>query len=319
MNDIEYSNDDLNCLKDCFYEPLENNDPRLNIGLNVFFGNKPEDNEKWRVSFKNKIIQLTQKRLESEEVTIETNKNSKQNLDIDNIRPEAIISEGRKKWKNIIILLNKFLVNLKKELGTNPLERTLIYEAPPYKITYSIDNESKESTEFISRFIFDKNCPSAYAQSIKDWANCNVNPSLILAKKTTGFFDVIPIPIPITSELRKSWATDKKFLIDGKRIFMHFFDWAVEDYKTRLDKNCITVSDDHKVAIGVPLNNAVTLYEYYEASEEILPPILKELLKPNDFKPKDTSLNGMWLQHYKSSIIGPSNTPLGKLIENAFK
>ena len=103
---------------------------------------------------------------------------------------------------------------------------------------------------------------------------------------------------------------------------MHFFDWAVEDYKTRLDNNCITVSDDHKVAIGVPLNNAVTLYEFYEASEDNLPPILKELLKPNDFRIKDESLDGsltgMWLQHYKSSIIGPGNTPLGKLIENAF-
>ena len=72
------------------------------------------------------------------------------------------------------------------------------------------------------------------------------------------------------------------------------------------------------VAIGVPLNNAVTLYEYYEASKEILPPILKELLTPNYFKPKDRSLTGMWLQHYKSSIISPGNKPLGKLIGNAF-
>ncbi len=221
-------------------------------------------------------------------------------------------------------ILNKIFINKYTITKTTTptikcsLERTLIYEAPPYKITYSIDTKS---TKFISRFIFDDNCSSAYAQSIKDWANCNENPSLILAKKTTGFFDVIPIPIPITSELRKSWATDDIFFINGKRIFMHFFDWAVENYLERLIKMGITVSEEHKVAIGIPLNNAVTLYEYYESNSHEAKGLLKELLTPNHFKTKDIdiSLTGMWLQHYKSSIIGPSNTPLGKLIENAFK
>ena len=76
-----------------------------------------------------------------------------------------------------------------------------------------------------------------------------------------------------------------------------------------------------QVAIGIPLNNAVTLYEYYESNSHEAKGLLKELLTPNHFKTKDIdiSLTGMWLQHYKSSIIGPSNTPLGKLIENAFK
>jgi hypothetical protein len=317
MNNIEYSEYHLNCLKACFYEPLKDKDQRLNIGLNVFFGNEPENNKEWRVSFKNKIIQLTEKSLESKEVTIVRKEISKENLD--NIEPEVIISEGRKKWTDIKNLLNTFLGNLKNELVETKLKQTLIYEAPPYKITYS---SKDKNIKFIANFIFDAKCISPYAQSIKDWADCKKNPSVILAKKRTGFFDVIPIPIPITYELRTSWATDPKFLIKGKRIFMHFFDWAVEDYIKRLGEKGITVSEKHKVAMGVPLNNAVTLYEYYESNSDEAKGLLKELLTPNDFKKKgkslDGSLTGMWLQHYKSSIIGPGNTPLGKLIENAF-
>ena len=38
---------------------------------------------------------------------------------------------------------------------------------------------------------------------------------------------------------------------------------------------------------------------------------------PNWIK-KDKIYTGIWLQHYKSSIISPGNKPLGKLIENAF-
>lgn len=311
-----YNNENLKCLKACFYEHFEDNDPRLNIALNVFFGNDPNNEETWIESFKQKIIELTVKRSESEKVTITRKEISAKNLK--NIDPKKIIQEGRQKWINIKLSLNDFLENLKKKLGDNKLEQTLIYEAPPYKITYNPD-EDNESITFVASFIFEGTCSSAYAQSIKDWSNEKyVNPSKILAKQKTGFFDIIPIPIPINSELRTLWATDDKFLIEGKRIFIHFFEWAVEDYLDRLKDSGIEVSDDHKVAIGVPLNNAVTLYEYYELQKPEDKGLLKELLTPNNFKTKNKIYNGIWLQHYKSSIISPGNKPLGKLIENAF-
>lgn len=308
-----YNKHDLNCLKKCFYEELKDDDENLNIGLNVFFGNDPENNEKWIESFGEKIIELTEKRSESEKVTITRKKISQENFK--NIDPKKIIQEGRQKWIEIKKLLNEFLTNLKKELDPNKLAQTLIYEAPPYKITYNTDNES---IEFAASFIFDDNCSSAYAQSIKDWADDSVNPSNILANKKTGFFDIIPIPLPINSELRTLWATDDKFLIEGKRIFIHFVEWAVADYLDRLKKSKIEVSDDHKVAIGVPLNNAVTLYEYYESNNHEVKGLLKELLTPNDFNKKAKIYTGIWLQHYKSSIISPGNKPIGKLICNAF-
>ena len=311
----KYNNENLKCLKACFYEHFEDNDPRLNIALNVFFGNDPNNEETWIESFKQKIIELTVKRSESEKVTITRKEISAKNLK--NIDPKQIIQEGRQKWIDIKLSLNDFLRYLKKNLGDNKLEQTLIYEAPPYKITYNPD-EDNESITFVASFIFEGTCSSAYAQSIKDWSNEKVNPSKILAKQKTGFFDIIPIPIPINSELRTLWATDDKFLIEGKRIFIHFFEWAVEDYLDRLKDSGIEVSDDHKVAIGVPLNNAVTLYEYYEFQKPEDKGLLKELLTPNNFKTKNNIYNGIWLQHYKSSIISPGNKPLGKLIENAF-
>jgi len=310
-----YNKCHLDCLKACFYEKLEDNDPRLNIGLNVFFGNDPNNDEEWIQSFKDKIIELTVKRSESEKVSITRKEISTKNLI--NIDPKNIIKEGRKEWENIKGSLNQFLHNLKDELNNEKLKQTLIYEAPPYKITYNPD-EDDEPIKFVAKFIFEESCSSAYAQSIKDWSNEKANPSKILAKQKTGFFDIIPIPIPINSELRTLWATDDKFLIEEKRIFIHFFEWAVEDYIKRLNDSNIKVSDDHKVAIGVPLNNAVTLYEYYESNNHEQKGLLKELLTPNNFNKKDKIYTGIWLQHYKSSIISPGNKPLGKLIENAF-
>ena len=171
MNEI-YSIENLECLKNCFYTNLSDGDEKLNIGLNVFFGNKPNNDDEWKKSFKERIIQLTEKRLESEKVSISRSEISKQNLD--NIKPEEIIFQGRKKWLEIQDMLNTFLENLKKKLGEDTLKQTLIYEAPPYKITYSIDNKS---TEFVASFIFENNCSSAYAQSIKDWVGNKNNPS----------------------------------------------------------------------------------------------------------------------------------------------
>lgn len=312
-----YTIDHLDALKSCFYDELEDHNQKLNIGLNVFFGNNPINNEEWKESFKTKIIELTQKRLESEKVKIESKEISVVNFK--NIEPKLIIDEGRKEWKKIKVSLNKFLENLKNKLDSENLAQTLIYEAPPYKITYNTDNGS---IEFAASFIFDDNCSSAYAQSIKDWANDSKNPSEILAIQKTGFFDIIPIPIPINSELRTLWATDDKFLIEGKRIFIHFFEWAVEDYLNRLKQLGINIYENHKVAIGVPLNNAVTLYEYYEKNKDKganqVKYLLKNLLTHNDFANKDERFAGIWLQHYKSSIINPANKPFGKLIENAF-
>lgn len=308
-----YNTSHLNALKSCFYQELNNDEENLNIGLNVFFGNEPNNDEKWIESFKERIIQLTEKRSESEKVTITRTKISQNNFE--NIEPKTIIQEGRKKWIKIKDLLSNFLTNLKEKLGSEELLQTLIYEAPPYKITYNTDNES---IEFAASFIFDDNCSSAYAQSIKDWADDSKNPSEILANRKTGFFDIIPIPIPINSELRTLWATDDKFLIEGKRIFIHFFEWAFEDYLLRLKNSNIEVSKNHKVAIGIPLNNAVTLYEYYELKKTNTIDFLSNLLTTNDFQNKNKNYTGLWLQHYKSSIISPGNKPIGKLIENAF-
>ena len=309
----KYNENHLNALKSCFYEQLKDDDEKLNIGLNVFFNNDPNNSDNWKTSFKQRIIQLREERLESEKVTIERKEISTKNLE--NIDPKKIIDAGREKWMSIKNSLDNFLIKLKEKLGSNKLEQSVIYEAPPYKITYSIENEE---TEFIGSFIFEETCPSAYAQSIKDWADgSKANPADILADKKTGFFDIIPIPLPINFELRTLWATHDDFLINGKRIFIYFFEWAVEDYIKRLNDSNIKVSDDHKVAIGVPLNNAVTLYEYYELNKPKID-LLKYLLTPNNFEKKNTNCTGLWLQHYKSSIISPGNKPIAKLIENAF-
>ena len=110
----KYNENHLNALKSCFYEQLKDDDEKLNIGLNVFFNNDPNNSDNWKTSFKQRIIQLREERLESEKVTIERKEISTKNLE--NIDPKKIIDAGREKWMSIKNSLDDFLKELKKKL-----------------------------------------------------------------------------------------------------------------------------------------------------------------------------------------------------------
>ena len=323
-NEIEYES--LKNLFKCFYSDLDKDDNRdeiLNTGLNLFFGNfdcinKIENNEEWKDKFKKSIKEKYE--------VIKTNKDatttkkyklkdpSKETLD--SLKTDDYLTEAKNKWLQIRLELDKYFDKIKK-----PINKTLIYEAPPYSLSI-VENSEPVKTNFEAEFIFDPNCSSPYVYAIKNCFNDTeeVNISNILAKNGVGFFDVIPIPIPINSDLRTLWAVNEKFSIDKKRIFVHFFEWALKIYLFKLGERID--KKKHKIAIGIPLKNAVTLYEY--DSEKL------DWFDHNDFScinfseehsfdPKNTKPDGLWVQKYKNCIIGSSNTPSDKLMEIAFK
>ena len=322
-NEIEYES--LKNLFKCFYTNLDKDDNRdeiLNTGLNLFFGNfddinKIENIENWKENFKNSIREKYE--------VIKTNKDGKTTTKyklkdpskntLESLTANDYLEKAKEQWLKIREGLSEFFEKIKK-----PINKTLIYEAPPYLLSIVEKSESVE-TNFEAEFIFHPNCSSPYVNAIKNCFNKKKgNISDILAINGVGFFDVIPIPIPINSELRNLWAVDKKFIIDDKRIFVHFFEWALKIYIFKLGERID--KDNHKIAIGIPLKNAVTLYEYHsEETNWFVDNYISciDFSEGHSFNATNKKPLGLWVQQYKNCIIGSSNTPSGQLMKIAFK
>lgn len=319
------NDESLRYLFKCFYSDLDSDfdkDKILNMGLNLFFGNfddinKIQDNINWTENFKNSIREKYE--------VIKTNKDGKPTTKyklkdpsketLGSLTTNDYIGKAKDQWLNIRKELDNYFDEIKK-----PINKTLIYEAPPYLLSI-VENSDPVETNFEAEFIFHPDCSSPYVNAIK---NCFDNKedtiSDILAKNGVGFFDVIPIPIPINSDLRTLWAVDEKFIIECKRIFVHFFEWALKIYifklGDRIDKK------KHKIAIGIPLKNAVTLYEYHSEKPDWFVDNYFSCInfsERHSFDPKNKKPDGLWLQQYKNCIIGSSNTPSGQLMKIAFK
>ena len=81
----------------------------------------------------------------------------------------------------------------------------------------------------------------------------------------------------------------------------------------------ISTKEKHKIALGVPLNNAITLYEYYAQQKEVKfcnnQNILFNAPHSVNFENKKT---GLWIHPFKNCIISISNTPNADLMKLAF-
>jgi hypothetical protein len=319
LNEIQdgLKNQKLLYLFECFYRPLDKDDPndqaKLNIALNLFFGNFTELTDvndlkttNWIQFFKSSIKEKYETTNKDGTVKFKLKDPAKGLLD--NWESYKYLNEAKTKWGYIKESLDNYFDKL------TIINKTLIYEAPPYLL--SIDESN--NLEFEAEFIFDKGCSSPYVNAIKNCFNKQESTEIsqILIDNETGFFDVIPIPIPINSDLREKWATEDKFIIDRKRIFVHFFEWALEIYLFKLKgKIC---PDIHKLAIGIPLKNAVTLYEYAEEEKEWPKQMKTKFCETHQFNATNKKQVGLWVQQYKNCIIGSSNTPSGDLMKLAF-
>jgi hypothetical protein len=311
--EINYSYKDLEYLKELFYnihDVSKIDNKKLNISLNLFYGYPADDNIAWKKAFEKSVItgKIKTKNGKQKLIYIEATK-------FKNLSTDDLIASFFNKKQGI---LNK-LTDLYTQ---NEIDKTVIYEAPPYLLLIEEDpNEIHK--KLVSEFILDDRCDSPYSNAIKNCFNVTESPlepeepetlSKILKSNKCGFFDVIPLPLPINKDLRNKWATENKYFINEKRIFVHFFEWAIENYFSKVKKT----EGEHKLAVGIPLNNAITLYEYYDDNT----------IKSIDFELKFNNPHskgiikqkkaGLWIQPYKNCIISTSNTPNGDLMKLAF-
>lgn len=233
--------------------------------------------------------------------------------------------------KIINVILN-FQTNLQDlQEGLNNIKNIISFEAPPFKVNKNI--------EYNGEYVFSKDpiVSNAYYSSIKNTfeteeADCLLTELLI--KNETGFFDIIPLPLPFDSDLRKKWSTNDNFNISGKPLTVHLFEWALIDFLNKINFEKVDISDLN-FALGMPTNTSVSILDYYSENELKISRINKSFkiseknecgttlssiksVNSIDSKVGKNTLKGMTIPLFKSNVVGSSNFPNSELIKLAF-
>jgi hypothetical protein len=164
--------------------------------------------------------------------------------------------------KTINDIINKGWTSQKNKIGKfdkkiKAIKYLIIYEAPPSKIDIS-------KKTHVGDFILNKTSTSPYKNAIcAAFDSLSENDlSTILVKENTYFTDIIPVPIPFNPTIRKAWATEEKFNIDGKQLTVHLFEKAIIEFAIKFRGK---IAKDLIIAIGMPRNTSAALYDYYSS------------------------------------------------------
>lgn len=302
----------------------------INTSLNfIYDGSKDSKSYKWINRFKASIYEteILKSLLEEKDKkkAYEIIKKIK-NIKLINLRSiETIIYNG---WKNQIKLINTLDINLKK---LDLINNLVAYEAPPSKI-----NISKHI--HVGDFILNPNSTSPYKNAINDAFGCKSSDDLskTLVNNNTYFMDIIPVPIPFNPNIRKAWATEKKFNINDKQLTVHLFEKAIikfaNKFKGKICKELI-------IAIGMPRNTSAALYDYYSSKVHYVidcndgicivdkePDNCNYLFKIDLTKTnadlatqkiKNPALKGVTLPLFESCFVDTSGQPNGTLLKIA--
>jgi hypothetical protein len=238
------------------------------------------------------------------------------------IKKESILDDEQ--FDAVFKLITNFSSNLQflyEGLKDKKVEKIITLESPPLKIN--------QQNEYIGQYIFNENRIGTYYETIKKVFDNNVNIDLIqkFIDNRIGFFDIIPIPLPFDSDIRKRWASEEIFCINSKPLTVYLFEWALENF---IKKSEAKITAELKFAIGMPTNTSVSILDYYSSNELSLKDLdlheeqksikLKSLKVTNNNKTKGRypNLIGMTLPLFKSNVIDSSNYPNTELIKLAF-
>jgi hypothetical protein len=146
-----------------------------------------------------------------------------------------------------------------------------------------------------------------------------------VVKSDIIFLDLFLMPLELDYKVRNAWATNPKYLFEEKTLPVLLLDWAIQYLKkvcnrenTKLfSKNCL-------LALGIPLNTSIGIFEHYT---------LKNLhLEVDKDGPNDMDISrlnsptaflkmenpGVTFPMFKSNVIGGNNLPDYVLVRNAF-
>ena len=253
-------------------------------------------------------------------------------------------------WKAIHHLYVCYLNKLQKSLvGNKTINKILIYEAPPmpnsdqktekfgrinYILAQSCEdcNQSCEDCE-INSDLFTTTPKGAYSKTIKKLEKNGGGQNIreILVEQGILFIDLCPLPLPMTTNIRKTVWGEKWDEHFEKPLTVVLLELAL---KFAL-KEGIKISEKPIIAMGTPAATSQSIYLYFEKKiikeDEYRNPCISIEVENNDkteVRKIDFStllnINRKYdskyqiLPLYQSNIISGSNTPNPALLKRIF-
>ena len=238
-------------------------------------------------------------------------------------------------WQAIHDLYVCYLEALETKYEGTPINKILIYEAPP--MPYATDIKKHPNRKGKINYILAESCevceksencndnfqipPSGpYFDTIKGLNPKSQTIQKILVEQGILFIDLCPLPLPMTTDIRKSvWGAWNEN-IETPPLSVVLLEFALEFAL----KKGIQISKKPIIAMGTPTATSQSIYYYFEKKKPNLSIKIKDTeTKVVDFS-KLLNINKKYetleqiLPLYASNIISGSNTPNAELLKRIF-
>lgn len=184
-------------------------------------------------------------------------------------------------------------------------------ESPPFKVD---ENERFLGSHLLGEEKTDKSGP--YYSAIR---SCFENENSIaenLLENNVLFFDILPIPLPVDSELRKKWSTSEQFYVDDMPLSAWLFKLAIDHYS---DKYKCTFDKNTNVALMMPTNTSIGIFLQAKDGNYLSELSSKLRERTTDEDDEELLKSGITPPRYKANVMGSANTPSNELLKRKIK
>ena len=230
-----------------------------------------------------------------------------------------VIIDGTEAIKNAHEL---YLNQLRRK--EQPIKYIIIGEAPPFSFIKNPDKSELDELELIfeNNYILSKKNAGSWQSSIrgafgitaekKDNAPVNFIEGLVF--RNILFFDIIPVTLPFSTDIRTAWINQEKN-IDKKPLLVFLLELAI-----KRNVKGLKIDPNVKVAFVTPPKTSISIFDYYSDEKlKIKDKISVDItiINDNTTKSKYGVSPDIILPMYKANAMMGSNTPSVDLIKLA--
>ena len=314
----------INEIEEYLYKS-ESKDNQIYSFLNFLYTNFEGD-----IELSINFFDAFKKAYKKESINAILNRNPKKDEDIKNKEIQDIINlkYSNEFKKQIYKVIESGTINIKNahneylsKLKARPIKYIIIGEAPPFSFIKS-QNGSEFELIFENNYILSKPKAGHYQSSIKKafkirGKEVSTTPDIFitgLVKNNILFFDIIPVTLPFSTDIRTGWIKQK---INEKPLLVSLLELAIK--KNVADKKII-IDPNVKVAFVTPPKTSVSIFDYYSDKKlKITDKISVDItiINDNTTKNKYGVSPDIILPMYKANAMMGSNAPSPELLKLA--
>jgi hypothetical protein len=225
--------------------------------------------------------------------------------------PDDLYSFFQKNWSTIFNEHNSYIDKLIKK--NSPIKSIIIYEAPPFPKDNNLN------------YILLKDAKGPYFTAIKKAFTTGDDIQDKFVENGILFFDLLMLPFPLSSTIRRKWSTKPEFKINDQQLPVVLFEMNLKYYLNKLSICNEVLSGEIKIAIGTPHLTALGIYNHFcdggrlGLDKKMNENIEESLMKCNAIEDKKNNkkLNNYVVPLFRSCFVNASNNPDGELLKHA--